>query len=337
MLHGGGGLAYLKAAIALIYAAGVLMYPDVCVKAARGAMEKWALSVAPALFPYAAVMPFLTCDEARRVYEKLLGPVARRLFRLPGGAASAIVTGMVSGSPGGAMAVVRVAAVEGLTRGETGRLAAIAGGLSPVYIISVLGVGLNGSRQFGLRMLAAQLIAQLGTGILFRNSFRGDNVKVRYKYIEEKDRPVRNAALACVSICGYMVLFSVGIELAAKIMGEKIWSYAAFIDLPCGAEACVNDVLLAGAVGFGGACICAQCIGVLEDMVKPWVYCVQRAVGGAICAAAFYVGGFVIKGGDRRIWRYEGMDFEKNLLILMVIMVPVMLYFLRKRSKKHFS
>jgi len=337
MLHGGGGLAYLKAAIALIYAAGVVMYPDVCAAAARRAMETWALSVAPAMFPYAAVMPFLTCDEARHLYEKLLGPTVRRLFRLPGGTASAIVTGMVSGSPGGAMAAARVAAAEGLTRGEVGRLAAIAGGLSPVYIISVLGVGLNGSRQFGLRMLAAQLIAQLGTGILFRNSFRGDNVKVRYKYIEEKDRPVRNAALACVSICGYMVLFSVGIELAAKAMGDKIWNYAAFIDLPCGAETCANGVLLAGAVGFGGVCICAQCIGVLEDMVKPWVYCLQRAVGGVICAVAFYASGFVVEDGEVRSWQGAGMNLEKNLLALMGIMIPVMVYFMRKRSKKHFS
>ena len=68
---------YWKAALAAVYVAGLMAFPDAALAAARGAMANWAASVAPALFPFAAVLPFLTCKEAREIYDRLLGWLCR--------------------------------------------------------------------------------------------------------------------------------------------------------------------------------------------------------------------------------------------------------------------
>ena len=86
---------YWKAALAAVYVAGLMAFPDAALAAARGAMGNWAASVAPALFPFAAVLPFLTCKEAREIYDRLLGWLLRGVFRLPGSCASALVTGLL--------------------------------------------------------------------------------------------------------------------------------------------------------------------------------------------------------------------------------------------------
>ena len=330
-------MAYLKLAAALLFAAGLVAYPAQCADAAREAIASWADSVAPALFPFAAVMPFLTCDEARRAYDRLFGPVVRLLFRLPGGAASAIITGLVSGSPGGAMAVARVAAAEGLNRGQASRLAGIACGVSPVYALAVMGVALNGSKIMGWRLVIAQLAAQLVTGVIFRNSYNRDNRSVGSGFKDSHDKPVAAAVMAALRVCGYMTLFSVGIRLARILIGDCVDTVAIFIDLPTGAPDCTNEIKAAAALGFGGLCIAVQNMGVLGDMVKPSAYIAQKLVTVFLCAGAYM-------GLVRINFSHETLalanfhaDFEVNLLVLTCIMLPILAVFLRKRVKKHIS
>lgn len=329
-------MAYLKLAMALMFAAGLMIYPAECAAAVRGAMANWAESVAPALFPFAAVMPFLTCAEARRAYDRMFGYVVRKLFRLPGTAASAIVVGLACGSPGGAMAVARVARGEGLTKGQAARLAGIACGVSPVFALSVIGIGLYDSAATGWRLLIAQLVSQLAVGVIFRN-FYNNNEFVARKQVDYENRAVMGAVLAVLRVCGYMAVFSVGITLAEKVMGKDIWRIAAFIDLPTGVPECANDIVAAGALGFGGMCIAFQNMAVLEDMVKPSVYFVQKAVGGIICVGVYAVMELKSQEAVLRSFVRRGRIYEANLLILSAILLPCLVIFLWKRPKKHFS
>ena len=330
-------MAYLKAALALLFSAGLVIYPETSAAAARRAMGIWAESVAPALFPFAAVMPFLTCYEARRIYDILFGPAVRRLFRLPGGTASAIVTGLLSGSPGGAIATARVAAAEGLTKGETARLAGIVCGVSPVYVLSVLGVALNGSANLGWKLIAAQVISQIAVGVIFRNSFGSDSDKTREAYNDKTENPMTAALKAVLKACGYMMLFSVGLANAEKMLSNLIWHAAVFIDLPTGAASCNNHIVLAAALGTGGLCIAFQNMSVLKDMVKPFAYMLQKGTAAILCAGTFAAMDMWDSGGFVDVFCANDMDFEKNMLIISLIMAPILLLFLRKRSKKLFS
>ena len=251
------------AAVAL--AACLLAEPETALNAAREAMASWAEAVAPALFPFMALMPMLTCGDAVRAYERLLGWAARPLFRLPGGAAPAIVIGMAAGSPAGAMAAVRVAAQAGLRRDQLERLVACACGLSPAFLVSGVGAAMLGSPADGWILLRAQL----GTQLLLLAATRWMSGGGAPVPASEGDSAaaIGGAVRGVLNVCGYMVLFNVlGAMAAALAGGGAGTALVCMLDLPSGARAVAAMPLpregkllaLAAMSGFGGICIAAQ-------------------------------------------------------------------------------
>lgn len=336
-------ILYLKIFGALMFAAGLVAYPAHALAGAQNGLRIWASSVAPAIFPFIAVMPYLTCAEARSVYNRLFGKTVGFLFGLPGNTAAAIIVGLVSGSPAGAVAVARVAAAEGLTKGEAARLAGIACGVSPIYALSVMGMGLNSSVTVGWSLVFAQLTAQVITGIIFRKGFKGSAESViDNAYREDEQSSIIDAVLAVLRVGGYMTLFSVGISLGRQIMGERISYLSVIIDLPTGLE-CISRLgwpvwTHAAALGFGGLCIISQNIGVLSAIgVKSSCYVVQKIVSGIVCCAAYCALNWCIPGEKSPVMTGSVGLFEVNMLVCAVFMVPVTAVFLIKQSKKHFS
>ena len=93
--RGLGMTVLLTLVCGLALAALLLSAPQAAALGAARAMAQWYASVAPALFPFLALMPLLTCDEAATVYELLLGRAMRALFDLPGSTAPALAVGMI--------------------------------------------------------------------------------------------------------------------------------------------------------------------------------------------------------------------------------------------------
>ena len=129
-------------------------------------------SVAPAVFPFLALMPLLTCDEADGPTSALLGRVDRRCSACPARRPRRMVIGMVAGSPAGALAARRVAARSGMDRGQLHRVAVAAMGFSPAFLISGVGAGMLGSAAMGWRLALAQLLTQLTLALLLRGAWR---------------------------------------------------------------------------------------------------------------------------------------------------------------------
>ena len=327
---------YWKTAMAAAFAAGLLMMPRQAADAARAAMETWARFVLPAAFPFAAVMPFLTCDQARAVYDRLLGGAVRKLFDLPGGCASAIVAGMLAGSPVGAMAVAKVAREERLTAGQTARLAGIACGVSPAYVISSLGALLSGSAQTGWRLELAQILSMLVTGMLFRNRWRGEEDRNEILLIYKEETPVAAAVSAMLRVCGYMILFSAGLEMTSCLLGEPVRWLALVLDLPSGmtyaAQRNLPTVCVAGMLGFGGLCIAVQCMRILQNCGVRWTrFLFQKMTAGILCAV-FYI--LVTKS---RLSLRGQPDWESMCLLLVAMMSPVLLILVEKKRNKTYS
>lgn len=339
MLGGGERVGWVKLMLALGFAAALAAFPAEAGAAALEGMHSWAHSVAPAMFPFVAVMPYLTCNEARRVYDRLLGGAVRRAFRLPGGCASAVVTGLMAGSPAGALAVRRVAAAEKLTRGQAARLAGIACGVSPMYALSVMGSALAGSRAVGWRLVIAQTTAQLVTGLMFRRAFEGENELLEPELQHETERPVSAAVQAVMRVGGYMALFSAGLALARRMLGDWVMYASPFIDLPAGAEFCARSALpewaSAAALGFGGICIACQNIGALG--IKPEHYIAQKLTCGGLCAGAYMAMSALNGGAETAVYVNSGGCFERSTLIMIVLALPVTAFFVRGKNEKSVS
>ena len=148
----GGVAGLLRWLAAMAFLVLLLAEPAPAIADARDALVLWANAVAPSVFPFLAVLPLLSSPEAQRFYGWLLGRPVKALLGLPGAAAAPLVVGLLAGSPAGALACARA---EGLRRGERKRLALIACGMGPAYLISGVGVALFASRELGLRLAAA--------------------------------------------------------------------------------------------------------------------------------------------------------------------------------------
>ena len=260
----------------------MLCRPEAAANGAREAMCQWYYVVAPSLFPFMALMPLLTCREAGEIYETALGPVMRRLFGLPGSAASPMVVGMLAGSPAGCAAARAVAAEQGYTRGQLERVALACCGMSPAFFISAVGSGMLGDVTIGHVLLRTQLLTQMVMLALTR-LFCRDAERLE---ISDNGRP-GGAVLSIINVAGYMTLFG-AVGGALQCPGVQM-----ALDITAGSRMiCASDLeiwwklpALSALSGFGGLCICFQNIGALQDCgISPVKFVLIRCLASVLSA-----------------------------------------------------
>ena len=271
--------------------AGLLLaFPRDAADAARGAMLQWYQTVAPALFPFMALLPLLTCAESLQLYGTLLGPVTRRLFRLPGAAASALAVGMLAGSPAGCLAARRTAG--DLTPGELERLAAACCGLSPAFLISGVGVGMLGDAALGHLLLRSQIFAQ-ALLLTLPGPRRGEATELA-PLPDADDPPIRAAVLGVLGVAGYMALFAALAGALGRLAGDRagrvllcLMDVTSGARVVCGLPMALPGrlVLLSALIGFGGACLLAQNLAALKGCgVNPGRFVARRCLAAALAA-----------------------------------------------------
>jgi sporulation integral membrane protein YlbJ len=90
------------------------------------------------------------------------------LFRIPGVGGWALAMGATAGLPSGARATASLRKQGLLTRGESQRLLAVSHLGSPVFVITIVGVGFLGNARLGLLLSAVHFAAALAVGVTLR-------------------------------------------------------------------------------------------------------------------------------------------------------------------------
>ena len=312
----------------------LLSHPQAAALGAAEGMANWYACVAPALFPFMALMPLLTSPEATDAYERALGGVMRSAFRLPGAAASAAVIGLAAGAPACAVAARRVAAQSGMSRGQLQRLVTSISGFSPAFLIAGVGVGMLGSARMGWLLASAQVLTQLTLLLLTRRAWGSRTEPVAAGDDAAQVQPVRAAVLAVLTIGGYMALFGALATVARGYMGGVAANaLLCAMDVPSGARlvsrlpltAEVKLVALAGLCGFGGVCVAAQNLGVLGGCgVKAHEYLGLRVLAGALCGG--YMAALVKLTGERGLAAVAALrenPYALAALLAMALVAPV--------------
>ena len=298
----------------------MLCRPEDAANGAREALCQWYYVVAPSLYPFMALMPLLTCPEANRCYDAALGGVMRRLFGLPGSAASPMIVGMIAGSPAGCAAARAVAVAEGYTLGQLERVAMACCGMSPAFFISAVGAGMLGSAGLGHVLLRSQALAQVSmlalTGALCR-----DGAGIPPVGNDTGGNPV----LTIINVAGTMTLFGAvagalrmpWLSLALEITAGSRWLCAANMALRWRLAA------LSALAGYGGMCVCVQNIGVLRDCgVRPVKFVLTRCLAGAL-AAGFSL--MQTRLGDTGIPSINPRTVSISCILAVFLAVPAIL------------
>lgn len=262
------------------------------------ALTLCAGTVLPALFPFMAVTGLLTRLGFGQWLSPLFAGWMTPLFRLPGCAASALLMGLLGGYPIGVRTAVALYTDGSLTRSEAERLLTFCNNSNPVFLISVLGVGVFGSVRAGVWLWLIHVCAALLTGLLFRGRHGERRVPPPVCFRAPSlagavTAAVGEATSGMLSVCAFVTFFYVLSAplrqlpgpLAALAVGlTELFSLTPL--LTCDAP---GFVLAAGCAGWGGLSVLCQTAAVLEGTDLPLRPCLLGKLTQGLLSAALAV------------------------------------------------
>lgn len=209
------------------------LFADETSQAARNALYLSLDVVIPSLFPFFVLsrltVPFLASFKCPKFLKKLI----ERFFKLPYYTIVIIVLGYLSGYPTGAKLSVDMLDEGLIDTHQASRLIAIANNCSPLFIIGTIGAGLFKSIKIGFLLLIIHWLSGIIAAFItarFANytNPRNGNLSEFSSGVRRKpqEKPhiisllpsaVEDAAILCIKVTGYIVLFAVLSELLTRL------------------------------------------------------------------------------------------------------------------------
>lgn len=243
--------------------------------AAAEALSLCARSVIPALFPFLVVSSLLLSLGLGELLSPMLAGLMEPLFRVDGVGSSALLLGLVGGYPIGAKTAADLYRGGRLSRPEAERLQAFCNNSNPVFLISVLGVGVFGSVRAGVWLWLIHLLSALLTGLLFRNhggparrqaggpaAFQAVSLSAAFV------AAVRESLSGMLSVCAFVTFFYVLARPLASLggwLGPVLVGLTELFSLtPLLRPDRFGFILASAMAGWGGLSVLCQTAAVLE-------------------------------------------------------------------------
>ena len=243
--------------------------------AAAEALSLCAGSVIPALFPFLVVSSLLLSLGLGELLSPMLAGLMEPLFRVDGAGSSALLLGLVGGYPIGAKTAADLYRGGRLSRPEAERLLAFCNNSNPVFLVSVLGVGVFGSVRAGVWLWLIHLLSALLTGLLFRNhggparrqaggtaAFQAVSLSAAFV------AAVRESLSGMLSVCAFVTFFYVLARPLASLggwLGPVLVGLTELFSLtPLLRPDRFGFILASAMAGWGGLSVLCQTAAVLE-------------------------------------------------------------------------
>ncbi len=203
--------------LALCAFVGLLLCPAASAGGARAGLLLCSGIIIPSLFPFAVVGNLIVALGLPARLSRRLSPLTKRLFGVSGAGAAGLFLGLMGGYPLGAISVSEMYARGMLKKDEAERLLGFCDNSGPAFIISVAGSAVFGSVRLGVFLYVVHLSSALLTGVLLRRGFtpsRSSAIQPRATSLSGAfTDSVRRATAAMVTVCGFVVFFSVLVGL----------------------------------------------------------------------------------------------------------------------------
>ena len=163
-MRGARGLG--AALVFLGFGAALLAYPAQVQRGLAQSVLYCLASLVPSLFPFMVLASFGVRSGAGEVLGKLLGPVTRRLFRLPRACGATVLLSFLGGYPAGARGVSLLLEQGKITREQAGRMLCFCVAPGAAFVVTFVGWGLLGSLRLGWLLFGAVTLSGLLLGLL---------------------------------------------------------------------------------------------------------------------------------------------------------------------------
>ncbi len=311
--------------------------------------------VIPSLFPYMVVSSLLVYSGLAAKLGRMIP--AARLFSLPGEAGSSLLLGAVCGFPVGAKTAVDLYKSGCVSKTEAEVLISISNNTGPSFVVGIVGALFWGSPAFGWALYCFQILAAAAAG-LFVNRFlfpfkpsalSGKTASASKPFSLLFSSAVSEAAVSCLSICGFVVFFYVVIQfataafiaaaappllpalLAALLEFTTGTALGADVGGWAGAFLCGFAVGWAGLSVFFQACSFALSAGLsLKRTVA--VKALQGVITGALCA--LYVSLFPVSPAKLAVNVFSVKGSPAAAAVLFAILILLALFTKMRRNNQ---
>lgn len=315
-----------KSALAASILAGFLIfallrYPEAMLAASAESTYLWFTRVLPSLFPFMAACGLLLRLGAAEKLGRLLRPIMRPLFGLPGICAFPFFLGILSGYPMGAKITAMLYEKNLLSPEEARHVLTFSNNPGPLFLVGTVGAAFFHAPFWGYALLLSTFFGALATGILWRFGQTCPPAGPNRRYPPSAPVSPMSALSASVSdsvatilqIGGYMILFGALAEAAEQAGLFTLLSHwlsflpfsanylqgicAGLLEMTNGAHLLstaadsLRPRLCAAAflVSFGGLSILGQTFGVLSGLpVSKREYCMGKLCNACFSALFFY-------------------------------------------------
>ncbi len=304
----------LIAVLALLgVAAAVIAYPERYVKVCLDGVLLWGECVLPSLFPFMVISSLLIKLGAAETAAKPLGKAAK-IFKLSPSAAPLFLMSAVSGYPAGSRLVADYRRAGLIDDSDVEKLALLCSTSGPLFIIGSVGYKMFASRETGLILFAAHLLAVTIIALAFSLSKKPCAVKPRL--IKKQSGNILYEAFygsvtAVLCAGGFICFFYTVSAIAADF--NLLLPLRLILDPLLGVETSealcrgiieatggcaqlggINSPLSAPLAGFlitfGGFSIIAQQLSYLSEFgVKPARFMLFKLAQGALCFALTFL------------------------------------------------
>ncbi len=281
----------------ILFILGICRNKDIVFETFTEASVQCCRGLLPVLFPYMVISRILIAQDmfsAAPVFRPLC-----RLLRLSSSAMPVFWLGNLCGFPVGAQLTGMLRKDGSISREEAGRLCALSGNVSPAFVIQIVGGMLWKDVRFGVFLFVVQFLSCCLYGIYLGRRTKEAMVDSGERNMGQTEafgisfcRAVTESAAGCLSLCGYVVFFSVLLAvLPFSGFGRVIM--ACVFEFTAGVEEArmiggMGGLFLTGfAVGFGGVCVLAQVLfGLGGEEVSLRPYLIGKIFQGAVCGLA---------------------------------------------------
>ncbi len=257
-------------------------------KAKAGASAGWGLCenvIIPSLLPVLILTSIIISSNCSTLLEKTVGRLIGRLLGVSPAAAVAIILGLISGYPAGAVLTDKLYQNGRIDKDTACRIMKynFSGGVA--FTIMVVGRVCYGSGGIGALLYISNIISSVIIGIAL-----GVKSKKDYEWTDDTDRlslsdamteSVNSSVKSILLMCAYIILFSAFNGIIS--LPDYINPLLEITNGICGASHRLPLEYCAFFLAFGGFCIHFQLIGIINNFgMKYYEFLISRLAGALI-------------------------------------------------------
>lgn len=261
---------------------GILIYPSISFKGAYSSLLLCGNVLIPSLFPFMFLSCFTIKSKISKYAEKIFGPIARILFKLPKSTGLAIFFSLIGGYPVGAKSIITLYENNVIDKKTAEKMVYFCFCGGPAFIIGTIGCTLNNNYFLGLAIFISQVISTIILGIV---------LNLKEKYIASKKETTlasinftnnfisscNEASSAIFVMCFLVIIFGSILALCQNILSHvninnSIITSTLFslIEICNGIfntiKSPVPYELLGFFIGFGGLCVHMQIFAITDKL-----------------------------------------------------------------------